>query len=206
VGRYRKPSRLFLTGKCATAIPVTSDVHRDLLIVLALDPAVSSIEFIAAAKAAGRVVQLDATVVTLDGYRHAIEIEGARPRDIDELALHLLTFDVLGIPCVETSVATIRREPRISSARAIWGHIGLPLPFRDRAEVLAAVEELGLATVDEIGARVSLRGPVLSAICIMACEGALEIGLESPLGGSSVVRPGSLLRPADGCQSPGGTS
>jgi hypothetical protein len=186
-------SRLFLTPKCPTAIPVASRLHRDMLMQLSLDSSVERMQYVSTLTVAGQAVGVDAIVAICDGVRRFVDIPEMRALlDVDAYGLWLMAVESLGAAPMPLCSVDIRSEPRLSNAREIWSHRAVHVSFRDRDAILAAVEGGGAATVREIERQISVRCEVLPAICSLACEGAVELDcLTWPLGESSMVRPGS---------------
>jgi len=192
ITQFRKASfqvNLFVSTKCAVAIPMRSLLERDVLIQASLDPFVRMIDFVSSAKVEGQQVKVDTIVLHRDGNRYAVEIDNFRPpRSIEEEALVLGALSNLGIRPLPLSPADILDEPRHSSAREVWHHHQAYVPFDDRTNVMAAIEEHGALSINDLSNLINVRKPMKSIVCALACEASVEIDLSKPLGGKTTVR------------------
>lgn len=196
-----RPPHLFVSAKCATSIPVTTSLHRDILIQCSLDPRFSRIDYVPLSLVYGQAVRLDAVVLTLaqDGARYAVDVPDAQPlRDIDDEGLALLALGNMGIGCMRFAPEGVRREPRLTNARTVWGCHGVPVAPDDRAAILELVAVRGAGiSIAEIGYRLELRTPALFAVGSLACDGALALDLwAGRFGIDSVVSATASLEPS----------
>ncbi|MEI9923450.1 MAG: hypothetical protein WDN50_07920 [Bradyrhizobium sp.] len=115
-------SRLFVSNKCTTAIPVACGLTRDMLIQASLDSSIRQIDYVSSVNIGGRNLRLDTVVISRDDGRFAIEIAEARPpRDIDDEDAFQTALRDIGVSYLAMTAADIRQEPRLSNCRDIGG-------------------------------------------------------------------------------------
>jgi hypothetical protein len=187
------PANLFVSAKCATALPIANLVTRDCLVQASLDPAVSKIDFLAYANVDDENVRLDTIVIHRDSGRYALEIEETSPvRDIDEEGLVLVAYDLLGLDVLRLKAAEVRAEPRLSNARMVWRHHGRIVGYDDRAAICGVLEEQGALPMRELEASVQTSRPLAGSVYALACEGTLDLDIfGEPLSDRTVIRMGS---------------
>lgn len=192
---------LFVGVKTATSIPFATALRRDILIQCSLDPRFSRIDYVPLSLVYGQAVRLDAVVLTLaqDGARYAVDVPDAQPlRDIDDEGLALLALGNMGIGCMRFVPEEVRREPRLSNSRSVWGCHGVAVAPDDRAAILELVAGRGAGvSIAEIGERLDLRVPALFAVGSLACDGAVSLDLSAAkFGIGSVVSATASLEPS----------
>jgi hypothetical protein len=192
----QKRPNLFIGFKSAAAIPVRNIMVRDLLIQTTLDPDVFAIKYQATVVHDERVVLFDGIIVERCDGRFAVDLVDARPAsDLAGEAVLQAAFQRNCAGIIEISAADIRAEPRLSSAREVWGYRTMHVHADDRSQIVEALESEGplkLAHLDEL---VATRHEARSVIYALACEGTVELDLCMGLGLDAVVRIGSH-RPA----------
>ena len=179
----------FVSPKNATPVPIADELQHDALRQFALDPAVTTLEFVESVEVAGSVVRLDALVVT-GARRNLVEFETSVLRDLDDEGLFLLASRKLRAIPLLLSRSFITRQPVVANAREIWSHHTRPVG-RDRAIAICSA--------------LDLNGPMPLALLVrefgrdakwdvygLACKAALTIDLGVKLGSSMV----SLAQPA----------
>jgi hypothetical protein len=184
----RFSSNLFVGPKCASAIPARHPLIRDAVIQASFDPSVSRIEFLPSIQVGRNTVVLNSVVITRDGQRYLLDVVDARPpRSIDDEGLVLLALERAGIETLEIAESTIRLEPRCSNAREIWHSRSRRLSSRDRSNIVDALHEHGPLTIARL--RSELGGfDCQEAIFTMACEGSVQIDIDSAIDSETVVR------------------
>ncbi|MET4384447.1 hypothetical protein ABIB73_000182 [Bradyrhizobium sp. F1.4.3] len=163
--------RPFLTAKSPTPIPVGDVVRLDLLIQLALDPAVTAIEHVASVTLCGVAYPLDLLLATRGNARLILDI-GPPLRDLDDEGTLLLAADELRAMIVPLSSDQVQALPRSSNARLIWAYRKRLVPADGRERIFAAIENDGDCTVASLG--FGLRDWVFA----LACEGAVTIDID----------------------------
>ena len=163
--------RPFLTAKSPTPIPVGDVVRLDLLIQLALDPAVTAIEHVASVTLCGVAYPLDLLLATRGNARLILDI-GPPIRDLDDEGTLLLAADDLRATIVPLSLDDVYSRPRSSNARLVWASRNRPVPVDGRERIFAAIEDGGDCTVASLG--FGLRDWVFA----LACEGAVTIDID----------------------------
>jgi hypothetical protein len=178
------------TPKTRSAIPVTSPIHRDLLIQSTLDPTVRSIEFVNQVRHRGHAVATNTFVVHRDDGRFLMEVVGSRPqRDPDEDEALYLGLQAAGIQVLEVEPDEIRREPRYRNARLVWENREHQPSARDRERILDVLAENGPLSIGEIEDLTRTTSDIETAVCSLACEDIVEVDLDGgPLGAATVVR------------------
>lgn len=191
----REQSRLFVSVKCIRAIPVASPTARDYLIQSTLDPSITAIDFATRATIDGRLVRLDGVVVERDGIRSLVDMpDGRRVRDVDEAGMRLLAAEELGLQVLSVSLDDVRSAPRLNNAREIWSHRAASVSFAEREEILGALQETGAMPLGRLDGRVTVRGPILTAVSALACEALVDIDIAAPLDRFSLVTIGKASR------------
>lgn len=188
----QKRPNLFIGYKCAKAIPVRDATVRDFLIQATLDPVVYAIDYQPTVVHADRAVPVNGLVVERCGGRYAVDLVDARPAsDPAGEALLQVAFERGCAGIIEISADDVRAEPRLSSAREVWGHASVYVHSDDRSRIVEALESEGpleLATLDRVA---ETRREARAVVCALACEGTVELDLRLGLGAAAVVRLGS---------------
>jgi hypothetical protein len=179
--------RLFLTAKSPTPIPVGDAVRLDLLIQLALDPAITAIEHIASVNLCGVAYPLDLLLATRGPARLILDV-GPPLRDLDDEGTLLLAADELRAMIVPLSPDDVRARPRSSNSRLVWAYRNRRVPADGRERIFAAIEDDGECTVASLG--FGLRDWVFA----LACEGAVAIDIDRDPIVDARVRLGRLAR------------
>lgn len=176
--------------KFRSAIPVRSALHRDFLIQSALDVHVRSIEFLPEVRFGDVALTVNSIVVRRDDGNFMVEIQGRRPlRDVDEENTLAQGLQSIGLSLLEVDIDEIRREPRLSNAREIWGCKNLRVSIRDRLHIMTALSEDGPQSIMALQDIVPTSSDVGSALCALACADLVEIDLDDrPIGARTVVR------------------
>jgi hypothetical protein len=189
--RVRTISQNFINSpKTKSAIPVSSSLHKDLVIQSALDPRVRSIEFLTEVRHQDTAITVNSIVLRRDDGDYMLEIPGRRrPRDVDEENAVLLGLQSMGISLLEIDIDEIRREPRLSNAREIWGCKDLRVPIRDRMHIMTALSEDGPQSILALQDVVPATTDLASSLCALTCADLVEIDMDDrPLGPHTVVR------------------
>ncbi|UGV26991.1 hypothetical protein E0H22_15620 [Rhodopseudomonas boonkerdii] len=188
-----KPS-LFIGYSSERAIPVRSHLHRDFLVQTTFDGAVRRIEFHPSLRIDDTIQRIDALIVDSDYGRHAIDlVEDRPPCDPTAEGLMHLAFAEGCTGIMTVTSADIRREPRFTSARAVWRRRADNLHVDDREAVLGALEREGPLQLRALSGLIHTRRGLEAVIHTMACEGSVVIDLSEPLDDRAVVRAG--MRP-----------
>jgi hypothetical protein len=195
--RHRKPdaSRSRDAG-AATIVTAQRNVsgrfyrsHSDLAIQLSLDPAVTSVRYVASLSLFDRVVQVDMLVADTPDGRVAFDVvDGRQERDLDEEGLLLVALQHHGIRLTETDFDTIEAEPYSSNCRMVWRYRDHPVHPALSDAIDRAIGDRLTPTISELGRMVGLRHPMMT-ICALICGKRLQTDLaERPLDLRSTVR------------------
>jgi hypothetical protein len=189
--RVRSTSKNFINSpKTTSAIPTHNSLHRDLVVQSALDPHVRSIEFLTEVRHRDTAVTVNSIVLRRDDGDYMLEIPGRRqPRDVDEENVLLLGLQSMGLSLLEIDIDEIRREPRLSNAREIWGCKDVRVSIRDRMHIMTALSEDGPQSIHSLQDIAPATSDLASSLCALACADLVEIDIFSqPLGPLTVVR------------------
>lgn len=171
----RFPVQEFIvTPKSPNAIPVADRLGRDVVVQAALDPAITSIEYMHALRVGAGSYPFDGIVMVRDGARYAVELGCATPtvRSLDEEGLRLLAFDTLdAVPGIALR-RDIAREPRCSNARLVWECAGHHVRLQRRLEILDLLDCRGAMHVGGFG------GP-REDVFALACDAVVDIDLDA---------------------------
>jgi len=189
----QKRPNLFIGYKSAKAIPVRDPMVRDFLIQATLDPMVFAIDYQPTVVHADRVLPVNGIVLERCGDRRfAVDFVGARPpTDPQGEALLQVAFERGCAGIMEVTAADIRAEPRLSSAREVWGHGSIYVHGDDRAQIVEALESEGPLEMAELDRLADTRRETRAVVCALACEGSVELDLRLGLGPAATVRLGS---------------
>ncbi|MET4085617.1 hypothetical protein [Bradyrhizobium sp. S3.5.5] len=177
-------------NKCLTAIPVRSTLHRDALIQSVLDPHVRCIEFLNEVRFGTEAVTVNSIVIRRFDGAYMLDIVGhTAPRDVDEEQTLFNGLKSLGVSVLQLDSFDIRREPRLSSAREIWDHRNVDVPFRDRSSILSALSEYGPQSVNSLEDILRATPDFRPSLYALACADLVEIDIATrPLGPNTRVR------------------
>lgn len=183
-------SRLFVSAKTVTAVPLRCPLVRDALIQASLDPMVRSIEFIASARVEQTPVDLGAIVLVRDDSRYLLDVVPARRlRDIEEEGLALIAINSLGLAPLVLTAAEIRREPRFANCTLVWGHRLHPIGISLRLQILQTLADDGPMQLSRLLPAIRSDRDPGPAVLALACAGLVELDLDSaPLGPQTVAR------------------
>lgn len=180
----------FTSSKCVRPIPQRGGLVQDLLIQLSLDPSVSAIDFVTTVLTKDGVVDVDAIVIRRDGEDYAIDFEPSGPlRTAEQHDQARRAITLIGYRGLLVAGADVMREPRFSTARAVWSHRRIAVPLAMRLAIGRALEEAGSSlSLHELCS--SVTGPIdpVGAVCALACGGELEIDLTDGLTPTTIVR------------------
>lgn len=171
------PFPLFLTPKASAAIPVRDGLHHDALRQFALDAAVDRIDYVKSVVVAGAPVDINGVVITRGRDRHLVEIVGGDTdlRSLDDDGLYLLAARELNAVPLHLTAGDVRREPRLSLARAIWQEREREVEIDRRMAIADILDRGGPTTVrvlaDALGSCVRLE------VYALACETSLNIDI-----------------------------
>lgn len=179
----------FVTFKSARALPVISHLVRDFMIQSALDSTVRSIDYIPTFRLDDGMVPVNAIILDRDDGKFVIDMVDVHAAgEVDPEGFLALAFELDCTGIIAVLPADIRREPRFSSAREVWGHHTLRIHPNDRTQVLDALEAEGPIPLRALEGLVSTRDDAVAVAKAMACEGTLDLDLRLPLNGRSIVR------------------
>jgi hypothetical protein len=181
-------SSLFVGPKCASAIPTTHPLVRDVVIQASFDASVTRIEFLPSIRIGRHTVVVNSVVITKDTRRCLLDIVDARPlRTIDDEGLLLLALEQSGIETIQISESAIRREPRCSNAREIWRSRFRKLSSRDRLNILDALDESGPLSIAQLVSELG-DSDCWEKVLSLACEGEVHIDIDAAIDSETVVR------------------
>jgi hypothetical protein len=191
LGHFRSP-------KIASDIPSASILFNRLLIRLALDPRVRSIEYIASIPISTCRVDLGMLVANRDDGRFAYDLVDERPvRDLDTEGLLLLALEQAGICLIEMDRSQIDREPTSGNCSRVWRYRTYPVDASVRIAIDRALADHRVLSIRDLGSAAQVSSP-MKTVFALACEGALEINLTQELSAESMVakRPSPSTVPA----------
>jgi hypothetical protein len=185
-----RPSSIFQSAKTGVGIPHLGGLVLDALVQNTLAPEVRAIGYIGTATAGTREIELAAITITRDDGRYHLDIVSARPlrsNEDDRLANQALCD--LGLMSIEVTAADIIKEPRFSSARAVWTYRRCAVWLEMRFKIQTALAEEGPLSLHHLCTLV--QGPQDPFACVLSlvCADELEIDLlPGPIGPSTIVR------------------
>jgi hypothetical protein len=189
----RRPSHLFVSFKCAGAIPVGTCLRRDFLIQSTLDGGVSRIEYRPTISLPDRPVRIDAVILDRDDGRFAVDFVDTRPpEDPDAEGLLQLAFEQGCAGLIEVDEASIRCEPRFSSSREVWQYASLRVSASDREQIIETLENEGPIPLRALDGLVQTSRDVVDVVYALACEGSVVLDLRASLGDRAIVRAGVI--------------
>lgn len=187
--RVRARAADFVSAKTSRPIPHAGGIVGDALLQATLDPDILEIGFVATAGTATLPMELDVvTLLTRKGWRY-LDIEAARPlRSLSKTEAFEGALRELGIAPYTRTGADILKEPRFSTARAVWTYRHCSVSPDMRVRLLAALAEDGPMSLHHLCTLVP--GPLdpFAAVLSLACSNELEIELTEPLGPTTIVR------------------
>jgi hypothetical protein len=187
----QKNPALFVSFKAALAIPVRNPLRRDFLIQTTLDPGVRRIDYYPSTMVFDRVTRIDALVLHRDDGRFAVDfVDTFSPEDPQAEALLQLAFDKNCSGLLAISEADVRREPRCTSAREVWGYAAVRINAADRAQIVDALETEGPIPLRALGGLVDTSRDAVEVIYALACEGTVTLDLDAALDDRAIVRAG----------------
>lgn len=190
------PPNLFVSAKSSRAIPAARPLRRDLLIQATLDAGVRAIDYYPTVVIDDRVIRTDAIVLDRDDGRYVIDFVDARPEtDPSGEGLLQLAFDQNCTGMMEIRSADVRREPRLSAARAVWQFADMTASTHDRAQVLDALDAEGPVPIRALDGLTSTGRSVVDVVYALACEGSVALDLTGGLDGRTIVRAGVAAVP-----------
>jgi hypothetical protein len=179
----------FESAKCLR--PISCDrrglVH-DFLVQLSLDPDVDGIEFLDRVEVGAQSLRLGAITIETGKHRFLIDFEPTRTaRSTDEHLLVQRAIEALGLFTIVVTGAQIKKEPRFSTARAVWSHRRILVPAPMKLALVGVLTD-GPSSLHELCLRVP--GPIdpIGAVCALACDGTLDIDLTEGLRPETIVR------------------
>jgi hypothetical protein len=185
-----QPISIFQSAKTSVGIPHPGGIVHDALVQNTLAPEVRAIGYVGTATAGTREIELAAITITRDDGHYHLDIVPARTlRSIedDHLASQAL-FD-LGMISLEATAADIMKEPRFSSARAIWTYRRCAVSLEMRFKIQTALAEEGPLSLHHLCTLVQGPQDPFSCVLSLVCADALEIDLlPEPIGPSTIVR------------------
>lgn len=183
-------AQLFVSAKTCTAIPTRCAHLRDALVQASLDPAVRSVEFIAAARVGAAQVDLNAIILERDDGRYLLDVVPARPlRDAGHDGLALIALEELGLPSIVLTTAEIQREPRFANSRLVWSYRSHAVGISLRMHILQVLSDDGPMMLGNLLDAVRSDRDPIPAIMALACANMIELDLVSqPLGPATIAR------------------
>jgi hypothetical protein len=173
-------SHLFLSAKTATAIPVRHPALLEALIQASLDHKVRSIAYIASARIASGLVNLDAIVLQRDDGRFLLDVVPARriPTSASQRAAQMALAE-LGLRSMVLTTEDIRREPRYANTRLVWSHRETPVPVGLRMHALQTLLDNGPMPLGELLKSVRSKVDPVPAVMALACANLVHLDLVS---------------------------
>jgi hypothetical protein len=188
--QINRPSSLFRSAKTAVGVPHSGGLVHDALVQNSLAPEVRGIGYVGTATAGSREIDLAAISISRDDGRFHLDIVPARPlRSIVEDRLARQAFSELGLDSIEVTAADIMKEPRFSSARAVWTYRRCAVSIEMRFRIQAALTEEGPLPLHHLCTLVQGPQDPFTSVLSLVCADVLEIDLvPEQIGPSTVVR------------------
>jgi hypothetical protein len=188
--QINRQSAIFQSAKTAVGIPHNGGLVHDALIQNTLAPEVRAIGYVGTATAGSRKIDVAAITISRDDGRFHLDIVPARTlRSIVDDHLARQALSELGLVSIEVTAADIMKEPRFSSARAVWTYRRCPVSIEMRFKILAALGEEGPLSLHHLCTLVQGPQDPFSCVLSLVCADALEIDLfHEPIGPSTIVR------------------
>jgi hypothetical protein len=188
--QINRPSSIFQSAKTAVGIPHLGGLVHDALVQNTLAPEVRAIGYVGTATAGSREVNVTAITITRDDGSYHLDIVPARPlRSIVDDHLARQALCELGLVPIEVTAADIMKEPRFSSARAVWTYRRCAVSLEMRFKIQAALAEEGPLSLHHLCTLVQGPQDPFSCVLSLVCADALEIDLlPEPIGPSTIVR------------------
>lgn len=187
--RIRPRSADFVSPKASRPIPHAGGIVRDALLQATLDPEILEIGFLGTAGTEAQPVDIQVvTFRTNAGWRY-LNIEVARPlRSLGEADAFDRELRARGLAPYTLTGADILKEPRFSTARAIWTYRRFSVLPDMRHRLLAALAEDGPMSLHHLCTLVP--GPLdpFASVLSLACRNEVEIDISTPLSPSTTVR------------------
>ncbi len=184
--RSTAPKPGFTSFKNVLPIRYPRRWHRDMLIQLVLDPAVTIIE-----SSSIDCGQSD-FCVTVRTATDALRLIATR--DMDGIC------EPLPDGSIRVPRSNVLRQPRAGTARMVWAARGRPVPAGDRLQLLMAIESHveGVAVGSLLAASPRSPAAQAEAVFALACEGLVTIDLTRPFSPSTRVRSTAIAEPSRG--------
>jgi hypothetical protein len=179
----------FVSAKTSRPIPHAVGLVADALLQASLNPEIIEISFLGTTGSAVRPIVLDVvTLLTRNGWRY-LDIEVARPlRSLREADAFEQELRERGLAPYTLTGADIVKEPRFTTARAVWTYRRCAVSSDMRVRLLAALADDGPMSLHQLCTLVP--GPLdpFAAVLSLACSNELEIDLSGPLGPTTILR------------------
>jgi hypothetical protein len=188
--QINRQSAIFQSAKTAVGIPHNGGLVHDALIQNTLAPEVRAIGYVGTATAGSREIDVAAITITRDDGRLRLDIVPARTlRSIVDDHLVRQALCDLGLMSIEVTAADIMKEPRFSSARAVWTYRRCAVSIEMRFKIQAALAEEGPLSLHQLCTIVQGPQDPFSSVLSLVCADAVEIDLlHEPIGPSTIVR------------------
>lgn len=171
----------FKCVKSTRAIPVTSPLFEDALVLVSLDPRIRAIEPIP------RILPDTGVVLVCDDGKFMLRVEPDRPSG---RAINLSgSITPLILPEIVMTENYLRTEPRCSNNRVVWSNRHQRVSAGLRFQIMQILVERGPMTLGDLMSRVRILGNSANSIFALACSNVRELELtEAPIGTSTIVK------------------
>lgn len=178
----------FISAKCSLAIPLSGAIDVDALIGATLDPAVTSIEYLASIDVLGLELPLNAVVITRADGRFLLSIiDDSEVHDLEEVGIQLLALEQHGIGCVDITRAELRTEPGRGDRRRVWASRGIDVSETAKRSVVAAFQDRDEIPIGELAELIATPTAV-EALFALACRNLVSLDFTAPLSLGTIVR------------------
>lgn len=186
--RDARPS-IFRSGKCRVGIPVRDVLELHALEQASLDPSVREIRYQTGPRVDCPSVSLAGAVLRTQGGAFLLRVHETRSEVNAEDEAHLkFVLKRHGLQLLERSAQDIFREPMFSNVRKVWSYSGQSVSLSERLRLSMALEQ-GPHRIIELEARIGPGWDIVAAVCVLACENLVQLGLrDAPLGPQTVVK------------------
>jgi len=175
------------TPKARSAIPKQSSTFNKLVVRLAIDPTVKSVEYVDSLPLRGDRVDIRMLVAERDDGKYAYDLVDERlARDLDLEGLVLLALEENFIKLVEIDRTQVNQQPELSNCLRIWQNRNYSVADSTRSAIEEALCAHGPLPIKKLGQIVGIASP-FRATCALIWQGVLAIDISQPLDRDALV-------------------
>jgi hypothetical protein len=175
------------TPKARSAIPKHSSTFNKLVVRLAIDPTVKSIQYVETLPLLGQRVDVRMLVVERDDGQYAYDLVDERlARDLDLEGLVLLALEENFIKLVEIDRTQVNQQPQLSNCLRIWQNRNYSVADSARIAIEEALSAHGPLPIKKLGQIAGIASPFRAA-CALIWQGVLAIDISQSLDRDALV-------------------